>query len=490
MKRIATLLALIFVAMGLMGCIALYGEIRTGRLAEELAFMAPETLSAPDLRRTAEQLAAEQRTYRLLVLVAVIVAAVLAATLAHIIRRPIITLDERSRQLEAKYAEIQSGMHKKNIELTYAAQKAESERSKYEAVLGSITDGMVITDLSGNIMLLNGPAFHMLGIPEEGWYGRSIFKHVRLYDAKGHVVPQAKNPIAFALRHGQKMIGDVVVRQGSEKRVIRMTATVIMSKDHPIGSVASLRDITHEQEVDRMKTEFISLASHQLRTPLSAIKWFSEMLLDGDAGKLKKEQAEYTRNIVESTTRMIDLVNSLLNISRIESGRIMVDPKPTDLRKLVDGILMDLEGKIKEKEHVMVVSVLEDLPDIKLDPNLIGQVYLNLLTNAIKYSPKGGEISVIISKRGDEIISQVSDTGYGIPKAEQAKMFQKFFRAENVAKVETDGNGLGMYLVKAIVESSGGHIWFRSTEGKGTTFWFSLPMSGMKPKAGEVTLNS
>lgn len=366
------------------------------------------------------------------------------------------------------------------------------ERQRDEILLESMSDGLIAINEQGNIVLVNSKAAELLEISiRSTLMGKPLDEELVVYTKDDKPLPDDYHPARIALETGAPTTDAFTYhKKDGQKIIMNITMSPVVVEGKASGVIMVIRDVTREMQIDRMKTEFISLASHQLRTPLSAIKWFSEMLVNGDAGELTPEQADFAKNVSDSTERMIQLVNSLLNISRIESGRIIVDPKPTDLHELITGIVNDLKGKTEERKQTLIVSVHDGLPKVNLDPRLISQVYMNLLTNAIKYTPKGGEISVFVSRKDDMLVSQVTDNGYGIPKSQHGKVFQKFFRAENVAKVETDGTGLGLYLIKAIVESSGGKIWFESEEGKGTTFWFSLPMSGMKPKEGEVTLDA
>ncbi|OGK37655.1 hypothetical protein A3F60_01135 [Candidatus Roizmanbacteria bacterium RIFCSPHIGHO2_12_FULL_39_8] len=373
-------------------------------------------------------------------------------------------------------------------------EELREEKELTHAIVASMGEGVLVLDTDYDIKLINPQAEKLLETTAKEAVGQKWAEFVKAYVGDQEITFDKRSSVKTLASGEIKItsIGDdhyYFTRSGRKFPIVAITAP-LKREGKVVGVVKVFRDATHEKEIDRMKTDFISLASHQLRTPLSAIKWFTELLLDPAAGTLTMEQQGYAAKIAVSTDRMVSLVNSLLNISRIESGRIMIDPKPTDLLELVESVISELKRKMDTKGHKFIINTIDKLAPIPVDPKLIGHVYANLIDNAIKYTQDRGDISVFISKKNDEIISQISDSGFGIPVNEQQKLFQRFFRASNAIKHVTEGSGLGLYLVKAIVESSGGKIWFKSEEGKGSTFWFSLPIAGMQPKKGEVSLDS
>ncbi len=251
-----------------------------------------------------------------------------------------------------------------------------------------------------------------------------------------------------------------------------------------------VEDTTKEKAVDKAKTEFVSLASHQLRTPLSAVNWYTEMLLAGDAGKLNEKQKEYLDEVHIGSQRMAAIVNALLDVSRLELGIFMVEPESTDIVVLAKSAIDEQKNQIDEKKLKLLPHFATDIPKINADPKLLHMVFQNLLSNAVKYTPEGGsiEFSISLDKENGQVHIQVADTGYGIPKNQQDKIFTKLFRADNVRKIDTEGTGLGLYIVKSIIEHTEGTIRFESEENKGTTFYLTLPIEGMKKKEGTKVL--
>ena len=368
------------------------------------------------------------------------------------------------------------------------------EIAKSEALVLSIGDGLVACDKDGVLTYINQKAEELFGHKAKESIGKSYFDVWRLVDKKGVDIPVRERPFYVAIT--KKEVTNVtigshlfILKNDGSRFPLASTITPIIVNNKVEGAIAVFRDISKESDVDRMKTEFLSLATHQLLTPCTAVKWTTDLFLKGKFGVLKKKQTEGIQDISTSNQSMINLVNSLLNVSRIESGRIAIDPKPTNLGDLVSEMEKELKNKIKDKNQSFGVKVEKGLPKINIDPHLIMEVYKNLLTNAIKYTPEKGKISVTISKVGAEIISKISDNGYGIPEKEKSRVFEKFYRGENITKIVKDGNGLGLYLVKQIVDVSGGKIGFESVVDKGSAFWFSLPLSGSKQKVGEVTIS-
>ncbi|MDP1845485.1 MAG: HAMP domain-containing sensor histidine kinase [Candidatus Moranbacteria bacterium] len=237
------------------------------------------------------------------------------------------------------------------------------------------------------------------------------------------------------------------------------------------------RDIAHVRQIDKAKTEFVSLASHQLRTPLTSVSWYTEMLLNKDVGSLNEKQKEYLSEIYIGNRRMINLVDDILNTSRIDMGTLLIETKIISLSEIAKSVLDEMAPLLQDKKMEVKKYFEANLPKIKADPELIRIVIQNLCLNSLKYTPPGGSIGIGMKKHNSHVLMEVSDSGYGIPEKQKKRIFTKMFRADNIRSKETDGTGLGLYIVRAIVEQHGGRVWFESEENKGTTFYVSLPAS-------------
>lgn len=250
-----------------------------------------------------------------------------------------------------------------------------------------------------------------------------------------------------------------------------------------LGLCALYQDVSDRKRAEeqmksalQMKSDFISFATHQLRTPLGGIKWLLELAAQ-DKGT-GEETASLIQDARESAERLISMVNDLLDISRLESGKVTPSPTRTSLLELTQTVLKDINPQLQTQKHELSLRGGEDFPAVCIDAQLFRQVIVNLVSNAIKYTPSGGKIHIDLSQRNGLIRWSIRDSGIGIPKGAQAQLFEKFFRADNVYAMETEGTGLGLYMVRLILKSSGGRIWCESEEGKGSTFTFEIPAKG------------
>lgn len=387
------------------------------------------------------------------------------------------------------YQELENKIKEKTAQLADKVREIDEARLKDEAILASVGEGMIATDKDGVIIKINRIANELIGISDN--VGKSVFDVVIFYDEQGAKVEKEKQPAYKALQSGSRVEGAFEVRRPNGiKRVIHITSSPVAFEEKRIGVIIILSDITKEREIDKMKSEFISLASHQLRTPLSSIRWYLELLLGGrgGSGAPNDRQKEYLSVVNESNIRMIELVNSLLNVSRIELGTFMIEPAEENIIEIVDSVLTELTQPISEKNLKIEKNYDQSFPKMLVDKKLMRIIFQNLLTNAVKYTPPEGKIEVCVIKENENMLIKISDTGYGIPNLQKSRIFTKLFRADNVKAKETEGTGLGLYIIKSILDNSGGAITFDSEENKGTTFYVRLPLTGMKKKTGEKEL--
>ncbi len=353
--------------------------------------------------------------------------------------------------------------------------EARMQQTRLAQILDSTSDGIVLLGRDGRVEAANRRSGELFGFEPPNVVGLPVSELMERYRSALSDFDRTRDALqALVAEPDRSAQGDLELRGGGA--VLHWTAQPTRADSgETVGLTLTFHDVTHERQVSQMKSDFVSFATHQLRTPLAGIKWMLE--LAAQESDVPGDAAAHIHDAREAAQRLIELVNDLLDVARLEEGRLTVTPQPVAVGALTREVLEDMAGLVDERHHRLHVEVPEGLPEAWCDPQLLRQVLLNLVSNAIKYTPPGGDIAVRMVAGPDELTWSVRDSGIGIPKHAQARLFEKFYRADNVSTIETEGTGLGLHLVRLILERMAGRIWCESDEGKGALFAFAVPRS-------------
>ncbi|MBU7008599.1 two-component system histidine kinase PnpS [Phosphitispora fastidiosa] len=339
------------------------------------------------------------------------------------------------------------------------------ERNKVSAILTSMNDGVIAIDGKGNILLINPAIERMFHIKYEHILGKSVIEVVRNFDLE--------RLLHLALSSSESITRELQVFTPDPK-TFRVSTAPLTNETGVVGVVAVMRDVTAFREVERMKTDFVANVSHELRTPLTSIKGFVETLLDG-ALKEPETARHFLEIINDEADRLNRLIGDLLSLSRIEAKQGEIHKTLVNLERLISNVVSVLSPQANEKSLSLNVDIKSPLPALKVDSDMIGQLMINLVDNAIKYTPEGGSINITAIRVKNGIKVAVKDTGIGIPWESIPRLFERFYRVDKARSREMGGTGLGLAIVKHILEVHGGTIDIASRVGRGSTFTFFLP---------------
>lgn len=377
--------------------------------------------------------------------------------------------------------------------LARARLEAITATNRLQALINDLGDGIIVYDGSFKIEIFNSAAEKIFGINQEQVVGQ-IFGPERAQELPFRFLAQtifpSLAPLVVELSPPGVFPQIVDISFTDPRRELRVSTDKITDpKGEAIGFLKLIRDKTRETELLRSKSEFITIAAHQLRTPLTTVHWAFEGLRGKE--KLEAEDRELIASGLVSSVKLLKIVNDLLDVSKIEEGKFGYNFQETDFIKFLSDILTNAEVMAKEYEVKLYFDKgKETVVKLMVDASRLGLAISNLLDNAIKYNVKNGRVDVKVERLLDKPYVQVSvkDTGIGVPPTEINKLFSKFFRAENAVKTDTEGSGLGLYITKNVIQSHGGTIWAESIIGRGTTFYFTLPLDQrlIPPKEGPV----
>lgn len=390
--------------------------------------------------------------------------------------RNVKTLEKLHKRLE----EDAGLLLRRDSQLRKVNEDLERGRELDDAILNSIIDGVVVINQQKKIVLFNKSAEAVTGISAENAMGKDVDEVIVLLKGKHHL----KSDLYYIhhedgkrLKHFSKT-GLKVVRHDKKLMLVDMnTALVSGAKGEEEGCVITLHDVTREHELEEMKLDFVSMAAHELRTPITSIRGYGSVLAEEAKDRLTAEQRTYIERINISGDQLLALVENLLNISRIERGALTLTIEKVQWEDVVKRVVREHIIPASQKGlDLKFIEPAKKLPLVAVDIFRISEVLNNLVSNAIAYTPNGG-VTVTCEYKGEEVITHVSDTGTGIPKESLPKLFTKFYRVSGLLEQGSKGTGLGLYISKAIVEKHHGKIWVESELGKGSRFSFSISIA-------------
>lgn len=353
-------------------------------------------------------------------------------------------------------------------------QTAISEKNKLSEVLSSIIDGIIALDFNRNILFANQAAEQITGFTSAELQGQRIDNLIHLFSDAEEILPKTYCETSF--NKSGKLIG----KEGKQTSVNVITSGVGEALQTNLSCILILHDLSKEEELERMKMDFVSMASHELKTPLTSIIGYLSVFANENRGKIAKEELDLIDKSVVSARQLLTLIQNLLNVNKIEREEMSVTPEPVDYLPILLKAIDDLKTQANQKDIVLNFNPSPTpLPKILADPIRINEVITNLLANAINYTNPGGKVELIIQVAPDKVTTIISDTGVGIPKEAIPHLFNKFFRVSNQSQKMNKGTGLGLYITKSIIEKLNGKIWVESELGQGSKFYFTLPVAAI-----------
>lgn len=351
-----------------------------------------------------------------------------------------------------------------------------SDRAEADTLFSSIGEGAIVTDTRGRISRINRAAEEILGIRAEDVVGKWYPRVVTLEDEDGKTIPNTERPITEVFMSSTPVFRKVFAHHSNGERIaLAITVSPVIHKGRPIGAIEIFRDISDEVRLDQAKSEFIALASHQLRTPATAVKQYLHMLLDGFAGPLSEAQKTFVATANKGNDRQLRVINDILKVAAADSGDMVLQYRDTELTSLIQSVIDDqLSKAIKCHQRLLFKHPPRSIA-ASVDPDVFRMVLENLIDNALKYTYPGKTIEVTLRSIRAHIIITVRDEGIGIRDADIERLFQKFIRLDSPLSVSAGGTGLGLYWVKKVLQLHNAAIEVKSGVGHGTTFTIVLP---------------